>query len=86
MQPTRPRLYENWCYDLVRDLQSGIRMPDCAKKYSVSEAQITNIFYNVMREARGLPPIAPSPTRVAQPISGRVFPMELDDDDTTKRT
>lgn len=85
MQPTRTRLYDDWCYSLCADLQHGIRMAECAKKYSVTEAQITNIFFNVMREAKGLPPIAPSPSRVVPAISGRVFPLELDDDDKANK-
>jgi len=58
----------------------GLPMKACSEKYTLSEAQIVSIFYNVTRESKGLPPLDPSP-RIVRPMSGRVFAMELPDDD-----
>lgn len=73
------RSYPDWHYDLYRDLLQGHTMKRCSGKYSVSEAQITAIFYGVTREAKGLPPL-PLDSKVLEACDQRVFPMEVDDE------
>lgn len=51
-------VYPAWHYGLVADLQNGVRMAACEEKYGVDDSVILSIFYNVMRESRGLPPLS----------------------------
>lgn len=73
------RSYPDWHYSLYKDLLQGYNMQRCSGKYSVSEAQITAIFYAVTREAKGLPP-QDLDSKVLAACDQCVFPMEVDDE------
>lgn len=77
--------FPSWHYSLYSDLLKGHRMDACSAKYSVSEAQICNIFYAVTREAKGLPQL-PVKREVLDNCGDYIFSIEEIDDESDQPT